>query len=182
MIKIWIASALMVAAGCLVLSAADDDEPDIFANGTVFLGATMSNKAHPQDSAVNCYTGDQSETPQLVFYPGQTICWWSAGIVTPQGTGPVIENITVAASTPKRTKNFSGSFTICNTSNPNTCDDIPQYTTWTLGVCFGPLPTSFLNKLLLKHGPVPFSSVVTGSGYQSYSVPLSGNSVAPFPQ
>ena len=176
--KMWIIGALMAAAGCLVLTAADD-EPDIFANGSVFITAVPSNHAQPQGAAIGCYTGDAYQTPQLVFYPGQTICWWSTGIVTPKGTGPVTENITVAATTPSKTRNFSASFTICNTSNQSTCDDIPQYTTWNLGVCFGPLPTTVLNKVLLKRGPVPFDSTITGSGYLSYSTSITGSSVAP---
>lgn len=180
-----IGAAALAAAGCMTVALADDGtDPDIFNGRSVsFVAIPRHNQgAKPNGvSGVSCYTGDTSENPQTVFYPGQTICWWSDGIVTPQGTGPVTQTITVVVTTPKKQRTFTESFTICNTSDQSTCDDIPEYTVWDLGVCFGPLP-SVLNKILTKTGPIPFDSAITGSGYQAFTASLTGNTVAATPE
>jgi hypothetical protein len=180
-----ISAATVAAAGCLLVALADEPEPDVFAGAPVSFVATPSHNKGVTNasSGVTCYTGDTTQNPQTVFYPGQTICWWSDGIITPQGTGPVTENISVVVSYgPKnKQKTFNGSFTICNTSDPSTCDDIPEYTSWNLGICFGPLPTKFLNAILKHTGPIPFSSAITGSGFEAFTGSLTGNSLAPLP-
>ena len=175
--KAWTAAIALAAAGSLILVGAV--EPDIFADGKVTFKAVPSHGAGPA-AAISCFTGDQYYHPQMVFYPGNTICWWSQTFVVPKGIGPVQESITVVATTPKRSTTFTGSFTICNTSNPSTCDDIPSSTSWALGICSGQLPTN-LNKILQRTGPVPFDSAISGTGYVSYSANLTGNSVAPLP-
>jgi hypothetical protein len=93
----------------------------------------------------------------------------------------VSSNLTRSTKTFQRLTTFNGSFTICNTSDPSTCDDIPEYTSWNLGICFGPLPTKFLNAILKHTGPIPFSSAITGSGFEAFTGSLTGNSLAPLP-
>ena len=181
---ILISAAAVAAAGCLAVALADQGiDPDIFGGRSVsFVARPDHNQGVKQNlqGGVTCYTGDTSADPQTVFYPGQTVCWWSDGIVTPQGTGPVTESISVVVTTPHKQRTLTGSFTICNTSDPNTCDDIPTSTTWNLGICFGPLPSG-LNKILSRTGPIPFDSAITGSGYQAFTASLTGNTVAPTP-
>jgi hypothetical protein len=177
--KIWIVGTLLAAAACLLL--AETTDPDIFDTATFTVIAVPSHGSLPKTAAgVTSYTGDLNANPQLVFNPGQTVVWWSTPFVVFQGQGTQTQSISIAASTPKSTKNLGPvTFQICNTDT-NSCpgDDVPAFTSWTLGV-FINLP-SFLEKILLKTGPVPFNSVVTGTGYVPFSNSLTGNSVAPF--
>lgn len=190
--KILVNAAIVAAAGCLVVAVAQEaDEPDIFD------GLTASSLAVPTPSSIRaqsisgCFVGDQNQNPQTVFYPGQPVVWWCTGIVTPQGTGPVQQTQSIVAATvPIKTggkgfsKTFTYTFTICNTSQPPSqppvCDDVPAYTTWSLGVYIN-LP-KILNVLLHFTGPISFNSAITGSGYESYSANLTGNSVAQTPK
>jgi hypothetical protein len=193
--KILVSAAVVAAAGCLLVAVAQEaDEPDIFEGLTASpLVRAIPSSRHAQGIS-GCFTGNESDPPvaQTVFYPGQPVVWWCTGIITPQGTGPVSQTQSIVASTvPLKSggksfsKTFSATFTICNTSQPPSqppvCDDEPTYTSWSLGVYVN-LPNKILNALLTFTGPISFNSAITGSGYESYSANLTGNSVAPTPK
>jgi hypothetical protein len=191
--KILMSAAIVAASGCLFIASAQeaDEQPDIF-DGLTPLSLAVP---HPSSGAAanfsGCFTGDLNQNPQTIFYPGQPVVWWCTGIVTPQGTGPVSQTeaslvTTVPIKTGAKTfsHTFSSTFTICNTSappsTPQVCDDGPLYTTWSLGVYVN-LP-KILNFVLFFTGPISFNSDITGSGYETYSASLSGNSVAITPK
>jgi hypothetical protein len=190
--KVLTSAAIVAAAGCLLVAVAQEaDEPDIFDGLTALPLAVAAPSSIRAQGIGGCFTGDLNQNPQTVFYPGQPVVWWCTGIVTPQGTGPVQQTQSILASTvPIKTggkgfhKTFSYTFTICNTSAPPTqppvCDDMPDYTTWSLGVYVN-LP-KILNPLLHFTGPISFNSAITGTGYESYSANLTGNSVAQTPK
>jgi hypothetical protein len=169
--------AVLLAVSSLPLNGAEG-EPDVFANAEAVSFAVRSGDFGPQ--ALESFVGDENVTPQTVFFAGDTVCWWTTGIVTPKGTGAVDQHIDVEVTTPRRTRQFSADFEICNTNTEGQCDDVPDFTTWTLGICVGPLPP-FIDRLLQRTGPVPFDSVITGTGYESFVHSLTGHSVAPLP-
>jgi hypothetical protein len=165
-----------IAVFAVPLTTFAQEIPDIF-DGQARAVARRSNIS-PQISG--SFVGDENAVPKSVFHAGETVCWWSTGIVTPKGTGPVQQNLHVEATTPRRTRTFDAEFTICNTSQQGVCDDAPTFTTWTLGICFGPLPP-FIDRILQRTGPVPFDSVISGSGYESWSHTVRGSTVEPLP-
>jgi hypothetical protein len=191
--KILISAAIVAAMGCQFVAVAQEtDDLDIFDGLTPssLAVATPSSVIHAQSDS-GCFTGDTSGNPQTVFYPGQQVVWWCTGIITPQGTGPVAQTQSILVSTvPVKTggksfsHTFTGNFTICNTSQPPSqppvCDDLPEYTSWSLGVYVN-LP-KILNFILYFTGPIDFNSAITGTGYESYSANLTGNSVAMTPK
>ncbi len=175
MIKICVVSSVLALASALSFGA---DEPDVFAGAEVTVFAKRVNGINAQ--VTGCFTGDENFNPKTVFFAGDTVCWYADGIVTPKGTGPVSQNLSVDVTTPRRSLNFFGTLEICNTSVQGSCNDEPDFTTWTVGLCVGPIPP-FVDRLLQRVGPVPFSSVVTGSGYESFVHPIGGTSVSPLP-
>lgn len=182
MIKLWLGAFVMTAiVGGLLLAQVDDT--DIFADATISLLAIPTHgHIRAQLGSITSFTSDRLENPQTIFFPGDFIAWTSEFFVVPQGAGLQTESINLQVTTPHKTRTFNASFNICNTSDPNTCDDIPDETSWALVVYLNRPVPQFLNNFLLRHGPIPFSSVVTGSGYQGFVATLTGNSVAPLPQ
>jgi hypothetical protein len=173
--RFWLgAFAIMVAVGGVLL--AQDDDPDIF--DAPFSMVAVPFHGNSVTQSITSFTSDKSQNPQTVFHPGEFVAWTSEFFVVPKGAGSQTEHISVQATTPRRTRTLGADFSICNTSNPNVCDDIPDFTEWSLTIFLkNPIP-QFFNKLLLRTGPIPFSSVVTGTGYEGFVANLDGNSVA----
>ena len=180
--KFWLGGFVILAAVGGVLFAQDDD-PDIFGDQP-FSMAVVPFHARPSSVAqtITSFSSDNFGNPQTVFHPGDFVGVTSEFFVVPKGAGIQTETITVDASTPHRTRHFSNTATICNTSDTSTCDDIPDETQWAIVMYLkNPIP-KFFNFILNFTGPIPFNSVVTGTGYEAFSATVTGSSVAAQPK